>query len=337
MIPTSYEIEKAFPLAAPIDEVIKLHGDGSPREFFRLRRSKDRGFILLQNSDAGENATYAGLAKHLSQKGVRVPKALGIDPKNGWLLFEDLGDKSLFSAAGKAMEKNQGIQRLYFPAIKLLAQMQVNGTKGFDGGAWPPYDKDIMIEREGMYFAAEFAKGLLGLDWSTEYEQEIEKMADAAANANTDFFMHRDFQSRNILFTPDGPAIIDFQDARRGPLAYDAASLILDPYVDLTHECRSKLKTQYEWELKSLNTVSENFDEEWRLLGAFRLLQALGAFAKLGGRMGKPGFLEHAEKGLEILLNHLGDRGKKEFPATYDLVKRSREAWLKKTEGNRPR
>lgn len=331
-LPPLTEIKNAFPQVGNIERMDALRADGSERSFFRVYARDAKSFVLVKSSDAKASSVYAKLAQHLAQREVRVPALLGEDHDRAWLLFEDLGNKSLFSAAKEADSDVRKLDELYVPAIDLLAEMQVRGAEGFNCSAWPSYGAEVMVEREGMYFADEFASGLLGIEIPSQYRREIELFADYASSARTDFFMHRDFQSRNIMLTRDGPAVIDFQDGRRGPLAYDAASLILDPYVDLPATCRARLKTRYGRKLNLRGTAEEDFEEEWRRFGAFRLLQTLGAFAKLGGRMGKPGFLEYAATGLEILLNHLGEEGKNEIPAVFGLVERCRDLWAEKQE-----
>lgn len=124
--------------------------------------------------------------------------------------------------------------------------------------------------------------------------------------------------------------MIDFQGARPGPLAYDAAALLLDPYVALAPLLRAELLARYRASLAKLG-ASGGWDEDgWFAVGSFRLLQALGAFGKLGGRLGKPGFLEHARAGLEQLFDHLGERGEREFPALWAVVVTSWEAWRRR-------
>ena len=162
----------------------------------------------------------------------------------------------------------------------------------------------------------------------TAYFDEVERLAAEGARAPAEFLLHRDFQSRNIHLTATGPAVIDFQGCRLGPLAYDVAALLLDPYAALPASARESLLAEYRALLAGCGVGPDEFDAGWFAVGAFRLLQALGAFAKLGGRFGKPGFLEHATTGLEHLLAHLGERGSARFPAVSALVAAARAAWL---------
>jgi aminoglycoside/choline kinase family phosphotransferase len=308
--------------------VVPLHGDGSARRYFRVR-GEARTYVLLEGPDPAENAATVRIARHLEARGIRVPGVYGVDEARGWVLLEDLGDRSLFSAL---REPGADPLALYEPVLELLARVQVWGAEGFrleTGFASAPYGPDLMVEGEGLYFVREFAQGLLGLEIPSGFREDLERLAALGASAPGGFFLHRDFQSRNIQLPPDGdgPAVLDFQGARPGPLAYDAAALILDPYAAHLPALRARLLACYRDRLARLGAGGAWTEDAWFALGAFRLLQALGAFGKLGGRMGKPGFLEHVGAALAHLEEHLGQRGRAEFPVLTALVRRVRERW----------
>lgn len=307
--------------------VLPLHGDGSARRYFRVQGAH-RTYVLLVGPDPAENAAYVRIARHLGARGIRVPRVYGVDESRGWILLEDLGDRSLFSAL---REPGADPIALYEPVLALLARMQVLGAEGFGletGFAPAPYGPDLMVE-EGLYFAREFAQGLLGLEVPSGFREDLERLAALGAAAPGGFFLHRDFQSRNIQLTAGGedPALLDFQGARPGPLAYDAAALILDPYAAHPPALRARLLERYREHLAHLGAAAAWTEDAWFALGAFRLLQALGAFGKLGGRLGKPGFLEHAGAALALLEEHLGEAGGPERASLSALVRRARERW----------
>jgi aminoglycoside/choline kinase family phosphotransferase len=309
-----------------VREVVPLHGDGSARRFFRVR-GEARAYVLLEGPDPAENAAYVRVARHLAERGVRVPAVHGVDPAHGWILLEDLGDRSLFAAL-----REPGADRpaLYEPVLELLARMQAVGAEDFDitvGFAPAPYGAELMVEGEGLYFVREFAQGVLGLDLPPGFRGDLERLAALGATAPGGFFLHRDFQSRNLQLTPDGPALLDFQGARPGPLAYDAAALILDPYAANPPDLRDALLRRYRAHLAALGASPGWTEDGWFAVGAFRLLQALGAFGKLGGRLGKPGFLEHAGAALRGLEEHLGQRGRRDFPDLMAVVAQARRGW----------
>ena len=114
--------------------------------------------------------------------------------------------------------------------------MQVRGAVSFDPKwCWdtPQYDRMLMLERESGYFLQAFWQDLLGMEEPPGLQEEFFELADRAARIPAGYFLHRDFQSRNIMIHGGEACIIDFQGGRLGPLAYDLASLLIDPYVAL--------------------------------------------------------------------------------------------------------
>ena len=326
MIPAAEAVARLLPGIDRVRSVVPLHGDGSTRRFFRVRG--DCGtYVLLEGPDPVENEAYVRLARHLAERGIRVPAVYGEDPALGWIVLEDLGDRSLYAAL-----KEPGADRLalYQPVLELLARMQVRGAEGFDlsvGFASAAYGPELMVQGEGLYFVREFADGLLGVAEPDGLRGELGRLGALGATAPGCFFLHRDFQSRNVQLTATGPALLDFQGARPGPLAYDAASLILDPYAGNSPEQAQALLVRYRQCLAALGADRDWTEDGWFAVGTFRLLQALGAFGKLGGRLGKPNFLEHAGAALENLAVHLGERGRRELPILLQTIERCRVAW----------
>ena len=123
--------------------------------------------------------------------------------------------------------------------------------------------------------------------------QEFVQIANKAASGPAGFFLHRDFQSRNIMIKDGAVRIIDFQGGRLGPLGYDLASLLIDPYVSLSPEFQEALFDEYLCELlKWVKYDPLHFREEYMYLSMQRNLQILGAFAFLGKQRNKNFFLQ---------------------------------------------
>ena len=329
-IPEAGEVAPLVP-GGRVDEIAPLHGDGSARRFFRVRAGEER-HILLVGPDPAENAAYVRVARHLAARGVRVPAIYGVNETRGWILMEDVGDASLFHALSDARGPDE-MEVLYAPVFDLLCKMQVEGARGFSlavGFADAPYGRRLMIVCEGGYFLREFALGMTGIESTPEAVRDIERLAGEAGRAPGGYFLHRDFQSRNLHRAADGWAILDFQGARPGPLGYDAAALILDPYAAHPAAVRGRLFDAYLDRLRERPGVdAAAVRESFFALGAMRLMQALGAYGKLGGRLGKPGFLEHASAALAALEETLSAR-RADYPALADIVARVREAWTQR-------
>ena len=173
--------------------------------------------------------------------------------------------------------------------------MGIEGVKGFDPAftfQTPHYDKDLIVERESRYFLKAFLNGYMGLAIGfDQLKEEFELLAEAALDKSYNGFMHRDFQSRNIIVKDHKYYVIDFQGGRLGPLAYDLASLLIDPYVALPEKLQETLLTYYLNRLSEFVTIdSADFRHSYKYCAINRKLQILGAVAFLSQQMGKAGF-----------------------------------------------
>jgi aminoglycoside/choline kinase family phosphotransferase len=211
-----------------------------------------------------------------------------------------------------------------------LAQMQVLGRENFKP-AWcwdtPCYDRKLMLERESGYFLRALCRDLLKLELDeAALAQEFSRLADQAGQADASFFLHRDFQSRNIMVQPGRVRFIDYQAGRLGPLAYDLASLLIDPYAALPQAMQNTLLEQY---LDALNALlpydREQFRREYLPLAIQRNLQILGAFAFLSSQRGRPFFAQYIPPALHSLRSLLA----KLPPAEYACLRAATEQCLR--------
>jgi aminoglycoside/choline kinase family phosphotransferase len=114
--------------------------------------------------------------------------------------------------------------------------------------------------------------------------------------------VHRDLQSTNVLFRRGAPCLIDFQGMRFGPAAYDLASLLCDPYVSLAAPVMRELLAYY-GQLTGVSTA--RLEPAFWLAAVQRLVQALGAYARLGAGEGTARFAAHIVPGLRMLCRAL--------------------------------
>lgn len=293
-----------------------LAGDGSSRKFWRIRQSGKRVCLAVAPPVADElNLSEAKSARaiglHLFRHGIRVPEQYGWDEDSGILLFEDFGDRKLhdFVLKQRGTENHIDVIRPYYlHVVKALATMQVKGAEDFDNKwCWdsPLYDIRTMLERESGYFLRAFWQDYLGRKEPSGLQEEFDSLARQAALISNDFFLHRDFQSRNIMLYHDTPCFIDFQGGRLGPLGYDLASLLIDPYVALPQDFQEELVEKYLDQLEILIPVDRmKFVEEYLLLALQRNLQIVGAFAFLTRQRKKQFFEQYLQPAL-ISLNTL--------------------------------
>ncbi|MCF8055731.1 MAG: phosphotransferase [Desulfocapsa sp.] len=299
-------------------KITPLMGDGSSRKFWRILLN-GQGLCLAVappsiSADGLKEARAArAIGLHLIQQGVRVPEQYGWDEESGILLFEDLGDCKLHDYVLQTQKKERDpvarIRASYKKVVESLVVMQVLGAEGFDPGwCWdtPRYDRSLMLERESGYFLRAFWQDFLGRQAPSGLKAEFVALAEQVALIAADYFLHRDFQSRNIMLHKDEPCFIDFQGGRLGPLGYDLASLLIDPYVSLSINLQDELLELYLDKLEELAAVDRGkFREEYLLLALQRNLQIVGAFAFLAKQKKKVffrQFLLPALSSLNILL-----------------------------------
>jgi hypothetical protein len=294
--------------------VTMLAADGSTRRFARISLH-GRPLCLAVFPEVAEGSMLAEavaawrIGRHLQRQGVPVPELYGWDERRGLILFEDLGDTRLhdlvqatdFAAPGP---RNR-LLGMYRQAIDRLVAMQIDGGAGLDDG-WcrdaPRYDRQLMLERESGYFLRAFWQDLLALPVPAGIDDEFAAIAGMAAQAPAGFFLHRDFQSRNIMIKDGRIRIIDYQGGRFGPLGYDLASLLIDPYADLPLDFSDHLFHYYLDRLgERMIFDPRDFRRHYSLLALQRNLQIIGAFAFLSRVRGKLFFADYIRPAVEKL------------------------------------
>lgn len=286
-----------------------LAGDGSDRSFLRVRAGNDVA-IVVHGSNPEENRAYEAIGRHLWQAGRFGPQFLATAPDRGLFLIEDLGDISLQHLATQAPRAT--LEAAYKMVIGLLADLQLAALTGFNP-AWAfqtaRYDRDLILQRETGYFMSAFIQGYLGMTADgPELAAEYSSLAEMAMTDTQTVFLHRDFQSRNIMIKDDRPRLIDFQGARLGPAGYDLASLLYDPYVTFDDRLRAGLLDHY-LELRSKDRSGFDrtaFLRAFPCLAVCRLLQALGAYGFLSMVKNKSYFRAYVLPAVKNLTGLLG-------------------------------
>ena len=314
-------------------QIKPLSPDGSDRLYYRITGLGIPSFIAVDatgcrardsNSGLSQNNTFRIIQQHLEKMNFPVPAYLAADSANDDLyLLQDLGDVTLHSFIQKHGWHHQSIA-LYQKVISLLLGLQVEAARDFKpqwayaGGF---YNHELIVERELNYFLQAFVVDFCridpGLKERLELAKEFEMLATMALRMPADFFLYRDFQSKNLMLHQDKIFLIDFQGARLGPCYYDLAALINDPYIEMPLPQRRELKEFYFHRLKTYPALNPpdaaTFDLNFSLFSLIRTLQTLGAFGYLCGR-GKKHFISYirpALTNLYLYLNQLQDAGLK--------------------------
>jgi aminoglycoside/choline kinase family phosphotransferase/dTDP-glucose pyrophosphorylase len=338
--PASYRraaIDRTVPLAfgkvcpdagnEPVDR-IKLKGDGSQRQWYRLKNR--RGSLIMVDHGIRETRltsevdSFVQLGEHLYRQGVSVPKIHYYDTFCGLVFLEDLGDDHLQQAV-QSMDAPQAIIELYQSIIDKIILMSRLGAEKFDP-TWayqtPAYDQQLILEKECRYFQEAFLNGYLGYKTRLpELDPEFSLLADSALQNPTMGFMHRDMQSRNIMLSDNTIFFIDFQGGRIGPIQYDLASLLIDPYVELPRRMQNQL---LDYSLKMLSAATSLNPDKFRTCYHYctltRNLQILGAYAYLSKVKGKKHFAQYIPPALRILRSNLKAGDPSEFPRLTEVI-----------------
>jgi aminoglycoside/choline kinase family phosphotransferase len=294
---------------------------GSDRRFIRLAGGNESAVVLFQPIADREFDSYVSLARFLAQCGVAVPEIYAVDRASGIIIMEDLGDQHLETALASAPPS--AVRSLYGGCLDLLVRLQTSVTDEMhrEGVLADTLFDETKLLGETDYFIGEFVLGFCPVPIPSSFDAERRELARRLA-AEPPVFMHRDFQSRNILVKNGRLRLVDFQTAHRGPGLYDAAALLRDSYHPLPPDAREELLETYYRTLEPYGALGHGsfgeFREVFTLAGIQRTMQALAAFAKLGLRRGKPGFLDSIPKGLGLLEEGLRESGR--FPGISRMV-----------------
>ncbi len=306
-----------------------LAGDGSDRQFFRIRQ-RDLRWVLLhsppeRDSAGGEDLSYLLIGTHLLSRGVPVPQILWSDLSRGLFVLEDLGDCHVQKLALRPMCRPDP---LYAGMLKLLVHLHQRSRAGFRESFCfdtPVYDAAFIYARELEYFRKAFLVGCLNEEIDeSDLRADFENLAESAGKFPPSLVFHRDFQSRNVMMIRGTLKIIDFQGMRFGPPTYDLASMLLDPYVSLDERLQRRLVRAY-WKMTQ-NLWEGRFGDFKASYEAVRLcrnLQVLGAYGFLGLQKGKTQFLKYIPCAWDRLLSWLGGPVKGRYPLLERTVRRA--------------
>jgi aminoglycoside/choline kinase family phosphotransferase len=299
---------------APVEHVHPLQGElgGSGRKIIRLSAGPRTAIGILYNVRE-ENAAFLSFSKHFRRHNLPVPVIYTEDLDHGAYLEEDLGDTTLFEFLSK---NRQGpaiapaVVEAYRKVVAILPRFQVEASRDLDYSVCYPiasFDRQS-IAWDLNYFKYYFLR-LAGIPFNEQaLENDFTRLTDFLLSAPRDYFLYRDFQSRNIMLRDGQPYFLDYQGGRKGALQYDVASLLYDAKADLPPNLREDLLHDY---LRALeNFIHVDRDAFLRFYYAYvyvRILQALGAYGFRGFYERKVHFLQsvpYALKNLRWLLHH---------------------------------
>jgi aminoglycoside/choline kinase family phosphotransferase len=296
-------------------EVKALAGAGSNRQYFRLMGEKSN-LIAVIGTNAEENEAFIALADSFGQGGLPVPKVLAVSDDRMVYLQEDCGDLSLYALMAQCRQEDGTFSKEAVDAlqetIRILPRFQFLPVTNGEASdlfcyCYPQREMDrtsVMFDLN--YFKYCFLK-LKGVEFN-EYklQQDLERLADDLLKEETETFLYRDFQSRNVMLKDGKPYFIDFQGGRKGPIYYDVASFLWQSSARFSDSMRDSLIDVYVEALQPYKFMTKaDFMQRLHLFVLFRLLQVLGAYGYRGLWEKKTYFIKSIPQALANLSKEL--------------------------------
>ncbi|MEA1898027.1 MAG: RNase adapter RapZ [Bacteroidota bacterium] len=292
-----------------------LPPSGSNREYYRIE-SIGKGAIGVYNPDFKENRAFIEFSKEFHRNELPVPEIYKEDIERSIYLVEDLGDTTLYAYLTQIKAQlgfNEELKDIYKKVLEKLVLFQSRGGESINYQYCYPrssFDKQSMMW-DLHYFKYYFLK-LAGISFDEQnLENDYQTFTDFLLDADREFFMYRDFQSRNVMLRGGNPFFIDYQGGRKGALQYDLASILYDAKADIPEEIREELLVYYLKQAGKIIHIDEKkFIEHYRGYVLIRIMQALGAYGFRGFYERKEHFLQSIPYAIQNLKHLL----KKELP-----------------------
>ncbi|MGD1023529.1 MAG: RNase adapter RapZ [Candidatus Sulfotelmatobacter sp.] len=299
----------------PAARIQALQGElgGSGRKIIRLANDQVSAIGILYGVRE-ENVAFLEFSRHFRRHGLPVPEIYADELDAGAYLEEDFGDTSLF----EFLSKNRTGENIapaaveaYRKVVAALPRFQIEAGRDLDYSVCYPrrsFDRQS-IAWDLNYFKYYFLR-LAGISFNEQaLEDDFDALTTFLLSADHDYFLYRDFQSRNIMLRDGQPFFLDYQGGRKGALQYDVASLLYDAKADLPPELRQQLLDLYIERLGDFIKIErEDFLRYFYAYVYVRILQALGAYGFRGFYERKAHFLQsvpYALKNLRWLLHNV--------------------------------
>ncbi len=290
-----------WPAPARLSAIVK---GGSDRHYYRVQFEDPASptvILMAYTLARPDNPRFVPATGRLKKLGVRVPEIYANDTKNLLVWLEDLGSMDLHAIRNEPWETRRPI---YEDALREAAKLHTVNAAALTESDLAEMElcfDEKLYEWEQNYFLGHYVRDMRQQDTTSAplngAHAALRQLQVHLASLPRGL-VHRDFQSQNILIRNDAAWLIDYQGTRPGLAEYDLASLLLDPYVNLTDEERNDLLS---WYANHTSRDLAALRETYYLCAAQRLMQAIGAYANLSRNLGKPQFAQHIPVALSRL------------------------------------
>lgn len=274
--------------------------DASFRRYLRVDGGHGSFIVMDAPPDKEDSEPFVRVAGLMADAGLNVPRVREWDAAQGFMLLDDLGDRTMIEVVDPG--NAPASQPLYLRAVDALVQWQLASKPG----VLPPYDH-ALLARELQLFPDWYLARHRGVAVEGAVQQTLQQQFELIMQRNlasASVYVHRDFMPRNLMIPrdPEEPrlGVLDFQDAVYGPITYDIACLMRDAFLSWDEEFVLDITVRY-WKQaqKAGLPVDEDFGEFYRAvewMGLQRHLKVAGIFARLTLRDGKPRYLADAPR-----------------------------------------
>lgn len=305
-------------------ESINSKSSGSHRKYHRVfgRRVKA---VLCENKNRRENEAFIYLSKIFRDNNLNVPAIYSHDLDLGIYLVEDLGEQTLYDTLrnpwGWAEVDFEAVNH-FKKVVSILPKFQIDGAQRLDFSKCypvPKFDK-ISMKWDFNYFKYYFLKQAIEEIEEDVLENTFDEFIKLLLDSDDDnYFVYRDFQSRNIMLKNNDYYFIDYQGGRMGALQYDLASILFSGSIKFTEDQRKILYETYLTELsRKIKIDIEKFERRFYFYAIFRVLQLLGAYSFRGGIQLKTDFSNKIPNAVDYIDSLLSD---KRFPNSLNYLK----------------
>ncbi len=305
--------ERHFAAPAQTTEPLQTQLGGSERKLYRLSGAQQSAIGVLYNVRE-ENVAFVEFSRHFRRKGLPVPEIYGEDLEHGAYLEQDLGNTTLYEFLSRnrsGAEIAPQVVAAYREVVAALPRFQVEAGRDVPYKFCYPrrsFDRQSIAWDLNLfkYYFLQFS----GTPFHEQgLERDFQRLTNFLLQADRQYFLYRDFQSRNIMLCDGRPYFLDYQGGRKGALQYDIASLLFDGKADLPPALRRQLLEDY---LDALSRYIEldrdAFLRHYYAYVYIRILQAMGAYGLRGFYERKSHFLlsiPYALKNIRWLLQNV--------------------------------
>lgn len=292
-------------------QVLQLAGDASARKYFRIIHNQQTYVLMLWEPFVAENYPFLSVLRHLEKSGVNVPKVIALAENLGVILLEDLGDLTLERKFWESAQQETSWP-FYQKALDEIIKIHTTATKLNHKTT----AKEIQFDTAKFMWEMNYAKehlleGVLKIPLSESQKFDLEKVfMDFCEKLHHEpkVICHRDYHSRNLMLKLNQMYVIDFQDARLGPIQYDLVSLIKDSYVDISDSYAEQMLNYYFENtnfLKEFNISKDQFYYMYEIQSVQRCFKACGSFASFMNMRGDRRYLKYLTPTLKKVMRSL--------------------------------